>query len=173
MAYRNDRTERARLYRLWVIEQDQPCVRCGSRDQREIAHKIPYHRGGETTEKNCHVLCRACNLAENALSKFLVGDKVRINGRRPMSLGFTDYELSRPRTIVKIRYDPQGQCNFYTLGSNAKGKMLDGQPLEGYRLYEFRSYQLYPYEPRPYHFKRQYVRKPSVKNEGGLIAGKC
>lgn len=161
MAYRNDRTERARLHKLWIIEQDLPCSNCGSREQRDIAHKIPYYLGGETTENNCHVLCHKCNLAEHPSSKFLVGDRVRLNGRTPDYLGFTDYDKSRPRTIIAIRYDPTMQCNFYTLGSNGKGNLRDGQPLEGFRLYEFRSYQLKPYLPRNYHFKRHYTKHKS------------
>lgn len=161
MAYRNDRTERARLQKLWIAEQDRPCSNCGSRDRREIAHIMPFYQGGQTTEDNCRVLCRQCNLAEHPFSKFLVGDTIRINGRTPDYLGFTEYEKSRPRTIIAIRYDPVRQCNLYLLGSNGKGKMKDGQPLEGYRLYEFRSYQLKPYEPRTYHFKRQYRHRQS------------
>lgn len=173
MAYRNDRTERARLHRLWITELDLPCAECGSRNRREVAHKNPYNNGGSTTEDNCRVLCRKCNLAEHPFSKFLLGDTVRLNDRTPARLDFSGYDLTRPRTIIRIRYDRAKQCNWYTLGSNGKGKMLDGQPLEGYRLYEFRSYQLVTYVPRAYHFKRQYVRKPNVKNEGVVKAGKC
>jgi len=165
MAYRNDRTERAGLHRLWIVELDKPCANCGSRERRDIAHIIPYYMGGETTEQNCQVLCHSCNLAEHPSSKFLVGDTVRVNGRTPTYLDFTDYEKTRPRTIVSIRYDSIMQCNFYTLGSNGKGNMKDGQPLEGFRLYKFRSYQLKPYSPRKYHFKRVYRRRqsPTIK----------
>lgn len=159
--YRNDRTERATLYRKWVIDLDLPCAKCGSKESREIAHIIPFYQGGETTEDNCRVLCRSCNLSEHPSSKFLVGDKVRVNGRTPDYLMFTDYEKTRPRTVVSVRYDSVMLCNFYTLGSNGKGKMKDGQPLEGFRLYEFRSYQLQPYLARNYHFKRVYKRKQS------------
>lgn len=155
MAYRNDRTERARLHKLWITEQGLPCSECGSRDNLDIAHIIPYHQGGETSEGNCRVLCHKCNLAEHPTSKFAVGDKVRLNGRTPDYLGFTEYEKSRPRTIVSIRYDTIKQCNLYRLGSNGKGKMKDGQPLEGFTQYEFRSYQLKPYTPRKYRFKRR------------------
>jgi len=131
---------------------------------------VPYAHGGATDESNCRVLCRDCNIAERPLSKFSLGDKVRIhtNGNPkhavPDNLGFSDADLKRPRTIVKIRYDYNQQCNYYTLGSNGKGKLLDGQPLEGFRLYEFRSFQLIPYVPRRYHFKRPYVRKAGEAN---------
>ena len=167
MAYRNDATERARLHRLWITELDLPCAKCGSRLKREVAHKNPFSNGGSTTEDNCRVLCRVCNLAEYPFAKFLLGDKVRLrnDGDKkhgiPDRLGFTDYEKSRPRTIVKITYDASRQCNIYRLGSNGKGKMLDGQPLEGFD-YEFRSYQLIPYEPRRYHFKRAYHRSATT-----------
>ena len=154
MAFRNDRTERARLQKLWITEQDRPCSICGSKDQRDIAHIVPYYMGGETTEKNCRVLCHVCNLAEHPSSKFLVGDTVRVNGRTP---AYVDIARGSPRTIISIRYDSIKQCNFYRLGSNGKGNMKDGQPLEGFE-YEFRSYQLKPYKPRPYHFKRRYRR---------------
>lgn len=163
MAYRNDATERARLHKLWIDELDLPCAKCGSRVRREVAHKNPYSNGGSTTEDNCRVLCRVCNLAEYPFAKFLLGDKVRLRNDSdkkhgiPDRLDFSDYEKSRPRTIVKITYDKSRQCNLYRLGSNGKGKMLDGQPLNGFD-YEFRSYQLIPYEPRRYHFKRQYNR---------------
>jgi len=167
MAYRNDRTERARLHRLWIVDQDKPCAECGNKERREIAHINPYNNGGKTTENNCRVLCRDCNLAEHPSSKFLLGDKIRLNTRVPERLGFTDYELTRPRTIIKIHYDKAMQCNFYTLGSNSKGFFAtDGNPLDGYTDYQFRSYQLFPYVPRQYHFKRKYVRKANVKNEG-------
>jgi len=171
MAYRNDATERARLHRLWIVEQDKPCIYCGSKTQREI-----HHKNGNTSvtdETECVVACRPCHLARHPMSKFVVGDKVRLrnDGDKkhgiPDRLDFTDYEKSRPRTIVAIRYDRTKQCNIYKLGSNGKGKMLDGQPLNGFD-YWFRSYQLIPYEPRRYHFIRPYHRsnggKPSNQN---------
>lgn len=163
MAYRNDQTERARLHKLWITEQDQPCAECGSHYDREIAHKVDngWSECQETNESNCRVLCYMCHQAEHPHSKFMVGDKVRLHQdtdkkhRAPDHLDFTDYEMTRPRTIIAIRYDKARQCNFYRLGSNGKGKMLDGQPLNGFD-YEFRSYQLIAYIPRTYHFKRSY-----------------
>lgn len=173
MAYRNDATERARLRKLWITEQDKPCELCGSKLKREIAHKNPYSNGGETNEGNCRVLCRLCNLAEYPFAKFLLSDKVRLrnNGDKkhgiPDRLNFTDYEKSRPRTIVAIQYDKTKQANLYKLGSNGKGKMLDGQPLDGFD-YEFRSYQLVPYIPRRYHYirpnHRSALSNPSNQN---------
>ena len=104
--YRNDRTERARLYKLWVSTQNKPCSRCGSLDRREVAHIIPYHQGGETTESNCRVLCRCCNLSEHPASKFSLGDMVRVNGRTP---AYIDLKRHSPRHIIGIRYDRQKQ----------------------------------------------------------------
>lgn len=170
MAYRNDATERARLHKLWIDELDLPCVYCGSKSQREI-----HHANGNTSitdETECVVACRPCHLAKHPCSKFVRGDKVRLRNDGdikhgiPDRLDFTDYDKSRPRTIIKVTYDTSRQCNIYRLGSNGKGKMLDGQPLEGFD-YEFRSYQLIAYEPRRYHFKRAYHRSalsnPSVQ----------
>ncbi len=164
MAYRNDQTERARLRKLWIDEQDLPCAECGSKIDREIAHKKDngWAECQETTEDNSRVLCYRCHKAEHPYSKFHIGDKVRLRTdtdqkhQAPAHLDFTPYEMSRPRTIISIRYDRDSQCNFYRLGSNGKGKMLDGQPLEGFD-YEFRSYQLQHYIPRAYHFKRGYT----------------
>ena len=162
--YKNDQTELARLHKLWITEQDKPCAECGSRYDREIAHKGDngWTECQETNEDNCRVLCYLCHLAEHPHSKFMAGDKVRLRNDgdlkhgTPGSLDFTDYEKSRPRTIISIRYDKAKQANLYRLGSNGKGKMLDGQPLNGFG-YEFRSYQLIPYVPRNYHFKRGYT----------------
>lgn len=156
MAYRNDRTERARLYKLWIEAEDKPCSICGSKINREIGHKIPYFLEPVTDEAHCQVECRQCNLSKHPFSKFRLGDRVCLNGRTP------DYIwLSRhtPRRIVSIEYDPIGQCNFYTLGSNGRGETSDGQPLEGIRYYRFRSYQLIHYNPRQYG-RRGYRMKP-------------
>lgn len=168
MTYRNDATERARLHRLWITEQDKPCVYCGSKVDREIHH----HNGDSTitNEDTCCVACRVCHRKRHPHSKFRIGDKVRLrndgNLRRcvPSWLDFTDYEKSRPRTIVEIEYSRQDRCNYYTLGSNAKGSHFatNGQPLDGFSEYKFRSYQLIAYIPRRYHFIRPYHRKNVV-----------
>lgn len=107
------------------------------------------------------------------ISKFKVKDKVRIMERCPMCI---DLPRGRPRTIIKIHYDAVKQCNFYLLGSNARGKMAgDGDPRWGFRSYWFRSYQLEPYVPRDYHFKRPYkkcLETPQNRNlaeQGGVV----
>jgi len=156
MAYRNDRTERGRLARLWIVEQDQPCAICGSRDRREIGHIIPYSIEPITDEDHCQVECYACNRGKVKRSKFTLGDRVCINGRTP---AYIDLTRHTPRRVVSIRYDHARECNYYTLGSNGRGETRDGQPLEGIRFYKFRSYQLIPYTPRQYG-KRKYTLKP-------------
>ena len=156
MAYRNDRTERARLSRLWIVEEDRPCAICGSRDRREIGHITPYSVEPVTDEDHCQVECYACNRGKVKRSKFTLGDRVVVNGRTP---AYVDLTRHTPRRIVSVRYDYHKECNFYTVGSNGKGECRDGQPLEGYLLYEFRSYQLLPYEPRKYG-KRKYRMAP-------------
>jgi hypothetical protein len=150
--YRTDRTDRQRLARLWIVQEDRPCAICGSRDRRQIAHLENYHQCQETHEGNTRVLCYTCHKAEHPNSKFKVGDIIRINGRTPAAV---DLVRGRPRTIVAVRYDQTHQCNYYLVGSNGRGETADGQPLEGYRPYEFRSYMLVAYQPRKYG-KRKY-----------------
>lgn len=154
--YRNDRTERARLFKLWVIEQDQPCAICGSKVNREIGHIIPYSIDPVTDGDHCQVECRQCNLAKHPFSKFRLGDRVVLNGRTPAYIMLTRHT---PRRVVSIRYHSGKQCNLYTVGSNGRGETKDGQPLEGIQFYEFRSYQLKIYQPRGYHHRRKYRRK--------------
>lgn len=181
MAHQNEATDKAKLRRQLIEVENRPCCRpdCPTPFDRREIHRIKNGcNGGRYTEHNTEVLCFTHHRLEHPNSKFRIGDKVRLHPvdvRHPIPsvLGFTPYELSRPRTIIKIRYDHDKQCNFYTLGSNAKGNVFttDGNPLNGFTGYEFRSYQLIPYIPRQYHFKRQYTRKsvtginkPSVKN---------
>lgn len=171
MAYRNDATERGRLHKLWITEQDKPCVYCGGKVNREIHH----HNGDNsiTNEQTCCVACHDCHIARHPMSKFLIGDKVRIRNDGdlrhcvPAWLEFNDYEKTRPRTIVEIEYDHKSKCNYYTLGSNARGEHFatNGQPLDGFSEYKFRSYQLIAYVPRRYHFKRQYTRQNKPVNK--------
>lgn len=110
------------------------------------------------------------------ISKFRVQDKVRLTARCPE---YIDLTRSHPRTIIKIRYDTVKQCNWYLLGSNARGATAgDGDPRWGYWRYWFRSYQLVPYEPRPYHFKQpsksgvETPLKPKLARRGstGLVS---
>ncbi len=164
MAYQNEATDRARLRRQMIDVENRPCSipNCPTPYDSRAIHRIRNGcNGGRYSKYNTTVLCYTHHKAEHPSSKFRVGEKVRLcndgdqKHQTPARLGFTDYELSRPRTIIAIKYDKAGKCNNYKLGSNGKGKMLDGQPLDGYD-YWFRSYQLLPYIPRAYHFKRKY-----------------
>lgn len=151
MAYKNERTDRAKLHQAWVVEQDRPCRACDCHGSREIHRKTPGYLGGKYTRVNCEVLCFDCHRGAHPNSKFRTGDRVCINGRTPVYI-----ELSRhtPRTIITIEYSRAKECNYYTLGSNGQGEAADGQPLEGIQYYKFRSYQLRRYTPRKYGRRR-------------------
>jgi len=152
--YTNQQTIRNGLHRQLIDIEDRPCVKCGSRDRREIHRIIPGYLGGEYIRDNVEVLCYGCHRAEHPNSKFRIGDRIVLNGRTP---DYIDLARHRPRTIIAVRYDHNKECNFYLVGSNSKGVNTgNGNPLEGYSDYWFRSYQLH--KPRRYHFKRKYNR---------------
>jgi len=157
MVYTTDRTERAKLHQSWVVEEDRPCRACGAHSCREIHRKTPGNLGGEYTPENCEVLCFNCHRREHPNSKFMIGDRVCINGRTPAYIMLTRHS---PRRIISISYSQAMRCNFYTLGSNGRGEAADGQPLEGIQFYKFRSYQLIRYQPRKYG-RRRYRMKAS------------
>lgn len=95
------------------------------------------------------------------MAKFSKGDRVRLNPRVPANQDFDRYAMTRPRTVMAVRYSPQRKCCYYTLGSNSLGRFsMDGDPQLGYTGYEFRSYQLEPYQPRQYG-RRRYRMKPT------------
>lgn len=139
--YKNEQLDRARL-RKQLIAEGKTCVLCGANERLEI-HRIKNGRhGGRYTRRNTALLCYWCHRREHPNSKFKIGDRVKLTDRVPT---LVDLSTRRPKTIVAVRYDYTKQCNFYRLGSNARGAYAnDGNPLDGYRLYEFRSYQLQP-----------------------------
>ena len=128
----NDISRRHKLHQRLIIEQNKPCVKCGTYLEREV-HRLDHRRGHFFN--NVEVLCHPCHQATFNFSKFAVGDKVRINGRCPQYL-LEGLRHNRLRTITSIYYDRKLQANIYYLGTNRMGK---GDDIE---CYPFRSYQL-------------------------------
>lgn len=71
---RRARQRRARRRRVWsdeerrfILDRDGwACVWCGSQDQLEIDHVIPFSKGGACSLENVAVLCRSCNARKGA-----------------------------------------------------------------------------------------------------------
>jgi 5-methylcytosine-specific restriction endonuclease McrA len=65
---------RARRRRVWselerqtILDRDDwACRWCGSQDELEIDHVIPFSRGGACTVENAQVLCGPCNRRKGA-----------------------------------------------------------------------------------------------------------
>ena len=50
---------------VWRRDQGR-CVQCGSQENLEYDHLIPFSRGGSNTERNLQLLCQSCNRAKGA-----------------------------------------------------------------------------------------------------------
>lgn len=50
---------------VWRRDQGR-CVQCGSQENLEFDHVIPFSRGGATTERNLQLLCERCNREKSA-----------------------------------------------------------------------------------------------------------
>lgn len=51
--------------RIFVWQRDGGrCVSCGSNENLEFDHIIPFSKGGSATERNIQLLCRSCNASK-------------------------------------------------------------------------------------------------------------
>jgi len=50
---------------VWLRDAGK-CVQCGSQDDLEFDHIIPFSKGGSSTPENLRILCGACNRSRGA-----------------------------------------------------------------------------------------------------------
>ena len=53
--------------KIFVWKRDgAKCVKCGSKENLEFDHVIPFSRGGSSTARNLQLLCETCNRSKGA-----------------------------------------------------------------------------------------------------------
>jgi hypothetical protein len=61
------RTQLPEEVRIFVWRRDEgKCVLCGSNEDLEFDHIIPFSKGGSNTERNIQLLCAKCNRTKSA-----------------------------------------------------------------------------------------------------------
>ena len=132
-----DREARRRLHHKFIDLDNTPCLWCGSLGNREIDRITEGKYGGQYRMSNVRVLCLECHIKRHNKQKFVVRDKVVINGRCPKWLA-NELRHNRLRTITAVSYNPDKQCCYYSLGYN---KLNDAS--YDVEAYLFRSYMLH------------------------------
>ena len=156
-------------YQLVKVE-GRVCHRCSADTSLDLHRLVP---GGEYVRDNVMVLCEECHTLVHYHGKFSVGDRVFLNGRTP---AYVELARHRPRTVKAVSYDSQKQCNYYLLGSNAKGSCTDSSH-DGFGSYLFRSYQLHPWQaqngmgrPRTHRRNKGYTKHHLLENRAVLAS---
>lgn len=62
---RRTRLSNALMSEVWIRDEGK-CVQCGSQDDLEFDHIIPFSKGGATNASNLRILCAQCNRSKGA-----------------------------------------------------------------------------------------------------------
>jgi HNH endonuclease len=62
---RRIRLSNAVMAEVWIRDGGR-CVQCGSQEDLEFDHVIPFSKGGSSTPENLRILCRSCNRGRGA-----------------------------------------------------------------------------------------------------------